>query len=1213
MAKYSIRFMSDAEILRKSSGEVTSSSLFDHKRDRPSFGGLLCERIFGPLRHLKCSCGQLRGLANMGKRCNTCHVECLPSNVRNERSGHIHLAGRYVNPLMYRTVATLMGLSKSTLLSILNLQSSVKLVRVDYPLQDGEAMHGTLIGKDQFEHALVTKPLPSDFLDFADEVISGSVALYNCAIQLDTFQSLKLGAEDWDSVVHKKYLELKDFELSDFFQSEVYVKPVTLRPISIGDDNTVQAGFNELYLKILRANFQLKTALDNYVDHPNIPKMIMGHSRLLEQFISDMQDQGNCTRTGNHIPGVISTLRDKDGLVRGELLGKRVDFSGRSAITTNPMLKINEVGVPRKMMRELLTPHIIGHLCDHYGYTLKGATALVKRSKKNAQSVHWAVDAALDAIVNHPTHWPVVMLNRAPSLHRYSVQACKPVMHEGKSLQLPSHVCSGYNADHDGDTMAIHLILSDEARAEALALLSQEENLLTSRTGAANYSLNHEQVVGIYFLTYTPDHQTGNERPIMATSIDDAITQWESQNSRDVVIGREKSGWEIQHPVMIRAGRGDFVKSSVGRCLVARTLRQDIEWLRATGNDGWDKGRIGKELVKMIKSEKFSKAECLDIISDFGKLGFEWSTKMGLSIAYDDTLAPSTFQSRIESGDEFEKEHPGEAGLRHWAKVSDELVEDWLGETTDKNPLKFMYATKARVSSTQVRQMNILKGLIADPSGGLVLVKNSLSTGLTPWEYLLTCKGSRMSLGANHEIVPQSGYLCRQLVNAGRELIIKVDGPSKNTESGIHLPAKDAIGRYEVGTNRLITEENYTEKEEWEVQSSLTSYGAVTTYECGIDPSTNKLHTVNTHIGVIAGQTAAECTTQLSLRQKHLSGAVDVDATTSRVTIARESGTVTSITDKGTIREIVIKGENELKYLTFNVECDTKGLVVGSNVEAGEVIAEYDVGLQDADISATLSQIIKLVGASNPGKAFRHPIAVTSHVSGKIRYHVETFADGYDYNSDLMAMHDSIDTTPALPDGELIKSENRTLIKPEEFKYGIVHIYVDDVFVGTVDSPNAIIYPEGTEVRSGDKLSYGLADIATIYQYSNKDMQLTWRVFYNEIKSLYGSSGITIAPIHYETLLRAKMELVWVDDDYRLREDYPNVKPELLTITQCILKYPSLFKTMNFGYIRKQIEKFVEIPSVTTDCSSERLIQGLPIRSPQEFRAPETMLKKSNV
>lgn len=1205
MAKYRMKFMSDKEILGMSHGKVTSSNLYDFKRDRPSFGGLLCERIFGPLRHYQCSCGQLRGMKHSGKRCNTCHVECISSHVREERCAHIDISGRYINPLMIAPAAILFGMGIKTLNQILNLEVSVKLVEINYPLQINESMQGVLINKDKRECALVTSPLKSDFLDNNPEVISGSVALYEALKSVDTKESLKLGAEEWESYVHAEYLKLEEFEFTDLIQSKIHVKPVGLRPISIGEDNTIQAGFNELYLKLLRAAFQLETAYENYRDHPNMDAMIMGHSRLIQQFISDMQTEGNVTRTGNQIPGIIATLQDKEGLIRGNLLGKRIDFSGRSAITTNPMLKINEVGVPKKMMRELLTPHIIGFLVDNFGYTEKYATALVKRSKKNEQSVHWSVDEALFKIVNHPTKWPVVMLNRAPSLHRYSVQACKPVIHNGKSLQLPSHVCAGYNADHDGDTMAIHLVLSDQARREALALLSQEENLLTSRTGSANYSLNHEQVVGVYFLTYTPDDQDSTVRPILATSIDDAIRQWESQNHGDIVQGRDRQGWSVQHPVMLRVGRGDFVRSSVGRLIVARTLRQDPEYVRTMGNDGWDKGRIGKELRNVIISGKFSKSECLEITRDLGMLGFEWSSKMGLSIAYHHTKAPSTYRNQIEGGRKFAEENPGESGLRHWATVSDNLVKDWLTETDDKNPLKFMFATKARVSDVQIRQMNILKGLIADPSGGLVLVENSLSTGLTPWEYSLTCKGSRVSLGANHEIVPQSGFLCRQLVNAGRELRTSIDGPSANVEYGIELSGADAIGRYEVGTNRLITKQMVDqEKDTWEVQSPVTGMGPITTMECGTDPSTNKLYTINAAIGVVAGQTIAEISTQSGLRQKHLSGAVNVDAETSRITVAREAGKVVSVEDKGTVREIVIQGDNLYRYLAYNVKCDTKGLKPGSIVEKGDLIAEYDVSLQDADISSTLSQIIRVLGAANPGKAFIHPTAVTSHVSGKIRYQVETFNDSYDYNGELSEMHDSIRTTVMEGEGseDYIKPEKFEMIGPDEFKYGVVHIYVDDEYIGTVEGPNAIMYPEGTEVKAGDKVTYGLSDPHALYEASGRDLKLTWNVFYREIKGLHDLSGVKIAPIHFETLLRAKMDLVVIDDNYILREEHPEIKPEMLSITQSILKFPSLFKTMNFGYIHNQIKKAVKVPSVTKDCSSERLIQGLLLNSPMDYR-----------
>ncbi|CAH9016208.1 putative DNA-directed RNA polymerase subunit [Vibrio phage 150E35-1] len=799
---------------------------------------------------------------------------------------------------------------------------------------------------------------------------------------------------------------------------------------------------------------------------------------------------------------------------------------------------------------------------------------------------------------------------------------------------------------HDGDTMAVHLILSEQAYREAADVLMPHANMFQSSNGSVTFSLSHEQVVGAYYLTYIPDSMTGNERPLPCVSHDDAIRQYETRKGTEHEV-------PVQYPVMIRRGRGEFVQSTIGRCMVEQVLELPAGYIQ--GEKGWDKGTIGKVLKSVAISHMDNPELALRLTRDLGRLGFDWGTRMGLSICYDDCVAPSTFDSTIVEGEKFEADadHTPEMATRKWAGLTDRLVGDWLNEVDDTNPLKFMYMTKARVSPVQIRQMCIMKGQIANASGGVELVKSSLAVGLNPAQYSLTCKGTRQSLGANHEVVPQSGFLCRQLVHAGRELHVQAEGMTEGVTIPVH--AEDAVGRYnEEGT--LITEEMVEALDsKWvRIQSPVGGKGKVTTMECGTDPSTHELTKLNQQCGVIMGQTLAEKSTQLALRSKHLSGAISIaDDTTKKVQIV-ETGTVTKVDQTDSLFFFTILGtesgvELEYVYHTASVAMLRKAEIkVGSRFRKDDVVCVYSESVQGADISGTLAQVIKLVGASNPGKSFNYPRAVVAHCSGEVTRKVRTVKDSWNYHADMLkateARFEGIDedtlqtwyeTTPdtvvevrdaskVMNAGDVATfstvstshknfdaaevdawiesirfekksdaiAENKAAAK-SPLDTEVIDLYVDGKYAGTVSGANAVIVPIGSVVDSGTRLTYGLADIAEVWERTEGDIEITWKTFYESLKELYGTSGVNLSSIHYEVLFRAMIELGY-DEKGQLvtRSACPEAVPAMHTVSQIPRKYPSLIKALNFGYIKDRLVHSLMNLRPTSGCSSEKLIQG---------------------
>lgn len=441
--RFSTKPLVDTRILEMSSGEVTSVGLFDTRRDRPVLRGLLCEQIFGPMKDYECSCNQLRGSENAGKVCNTCKVICGPSSLRGTRYGHIDLVVHTTNPMTRDLLVKFLGIKQKELLQVLYGKRSIRLVKADereMDVRQGDKVQDTCVNKSGEFVNFVTFPRPTEDEDLM-EIDSGSEALYRLVNLLDTQKTLMMRT-DRSSML---YLQKKDFEIQHLLNRYWQVPPADIRPITISAQNQLDSAFNELYRRLLRHSMQVKFAIDNAPAHKSINCLIVNHSILIQKSVDGLVKDGatykkfGANGSQQRIESVFDRLKDKDGRIRGSVLGKRVDFSGRSSITTAPDLQIDQVGIPEKMAIELMRPFIIQELVEEELVMYRTAQRWWKTRHRRAYDAMERILAREDA--------PLVLLNRAPSLHRYSVLALRMKTHPGKSLRLAPALCAPFNAD----------------------------------------------------------------------------------------------------------------------------------------------------------------------------------------------------------------------------------------------------------------------------------------------------------------------------------------------------------------------------------------------------------------------------------------------------------------------------------------------------------------------------------------------------------------------------------------------------------------------------------------------------------------------------------------------------------------------------------------------------------------------------------------------
>ena len=993
-----IGLASPERIREWSYGEVKKPETINYRTLKPEKDGLFCERIFGPQKDWECHCGKYRRVRYKGVICDRCGVEVTKSKVRRSRMGHIELAAPMSHIWYFKGIPSRMGLlldmSPRSLEKILYFASYVVINPGETGLNEKE-----LINEDKFR--TVYREHGNTF-----EVGMGAEAVKKLLQNIDLEKESKMLREDLkDSTGQKRVRTIRRLEVVEAFRKSgnkpewmildaIPVIPPDLRPmVQLDGGRFATSDLNDLYRRVINRNNRLKRLLE--LGAPDI--IVRNEKRMLQEAVDALIDNGRrgrpVTGPGNRpLKSLSDMLKGKQGRFRQNLLGKRVDYSGRSVIVVGPELKFYQCGLPRKMALELFKPFVMDRLVkEGYAHNIKSAKSIVEKVKPEV----W--DVLEDVIKSHP-----VLLNRAPTLHRLGIQAFEPILVEGKAIKLHPLVCTAYNADFDGDQMAVHVPLSVEAQAEARFLMLSVNNILAPKDGSPITTPSQDMVLGSYYLTI---ESQGGEKGTGSIYKD----------YNELLMAYQTKAVELHATVKMRKvlpdGRKGLIESTVGRFIFNENMPQDLGFVDRNEDPFGleidflvDKKALGKIIDKCFRRHGNTKtAEVLDHIK---ALGFKYSTVGGITVAVADMKIPKEKAEYIAQAekqvDKFEKAYG--RGLISDEERYEKVIETWT-ETTNKvtdalmdglermNNIYIMAHSGARGSKNQIRQLAGMRGLMANASGKTVEipVKSNFREGLSVMEYFISSHGARKGLSDTALRTADSGYLTRRLVDVSQDVIVR-DYDCGTTETSTIVAIKEGnevieeiydriVGRYTIDpivnpiTGEVIVEadsmilEEQAEKivaagiEEVEIRTVLnckTRHGVCS--KCyGRNLATGKEVNIGEAIGIIAAQSIGEPGTQLTMRTFHTGGVAGGDITQGlpRVeelfearkpkglaVIAEIDGRV-EIDETGKRKEIIVvpnEGEKQVYSIAYNSRLRVKE---GQMVKAGDPLTQGSINPHD--------------------------------------------------------------------------------------------------------------------------------------------------------------------------------------------------------------------------------------------------------------------------
>ena len=993
-----IGLASPERIREWSYGEVKKPETINYRTLKPEKDGLFCERIFGPQKDWECHCGKYRRVRYKGVICDRCGVEVTKSKVRRSRMGHIELAAPMSHIWYFKGIPSRMGLlldmSPSSLEKILYFASYVVINPGETGLNEKE-----LINEDKFR--TVYREHGNTF-----EVGMGAEAVKKLLQNIDLEKESKMLREDLkDSTGQKRVRTIRRLEVVEAFRKSgnkpewmildaIPVIPPDLRPmVQLDGGRFATSDLNDLYRRVINRNNRLKRLLE--LGAPDI--IVRNEKRMLQEAVDALIDNGRrgrpVTGPGNRpLKSLSDMLKGKQGRFRQNLLGKRVDYSGRSVIVVGPELKFYQCGLPRKMALELFKPFVMDRLVkEGYAHNIKSAKSIVEKVKPEV----W--DVLEDVIKSHP-----VLLNRAPTLHRLGIQAFEPILVEGKAIKLHPLVCTAYNADFDGDQMAVHVPLSVEAQAEARFLMLSVNNILAPKDGSPITTPSQDMVLGSYYLTI---ESQGGEKGTGSIFKD----------YNELLMAYQTKAVELHATVKMRKvledGRKGLIESTVGRFIFNENMPQDLGFVDRNEDPFGleidflvDKKALGKIIDRCFRRHGNTKtAEVLDHIK---ALGFKYSTVGGITVAVADMKIPKEKAEYIAAAekqvDKFEKAYG--RGLISDEERYEKVIETWT-ETTNKvtdalmdglermNNIYIMAHSGARGSKNQIRQLAGMRGLMANASGKTVEipVKSNFREGLSVMEYFISSHGARKGLSDTALRTADSGYLTRRLVDVSQDVIVR-DYDCGTTETSTIVAIKEGnevieeiydriVGRYTIDpivnptTGEVIVEadsmimEEQAEKivaagiEEVEIRTVLnckTRHGVCS--KCyGRNLATGKEVNIGEAIGIIAAQSIGEPGTQLTMRTFHTGGVAGGDITQGlpRVeelfearkpkglaVIAEIDGRV-EIDETGKRKEIIVipnEGEKQVYSIAYNSRLRVKQ---GQMVKAGDPLTQGSINPHD--------------------------------------------------------------------------------------------------------------------------------------------------------------------------------------------------------------------------------------------------------------------------
>ena len=1006
-----IGLASPEKILEWSRGEVKKPETINYRTLKPEKDGLFCERIFGPSKDWECHCGKYKKIRYKGVVCDRCGVEITKSNVRRERMGHIELAAPVSHIWYFKGIPSRMGLildiSPRTLEKVLYFASYIVLDKGETDLQ-----YKQVLSEAEYQEAY-EKYGKSFRVGMGAESIKELLE----AIDLEK-DSVELKAALKTATGQKRARIIKRLEVVEAFRESgnrpewmimtvIPVIPPDLRPmVQLDGGRFATSDLNDLYRRIINRNNRLRRLLE--LGAPDI--IVRNEKRMLQEAVDALIDNGRrgrpVTGPGNRaLKSLSDMLKGKSGRFRQNLLGKRVDYSGRSVIVVGPELKIYQCGLPKEMAIELFKPFVMKELVSN------GTAHNIKNAKKMVEKLQTEVwDVLEDVIKEHP-----VMLNRAPTLHRLGIQAFEPILVEGKAIKLHPLVCTAFNADFDGDQMAVHLPLSVEAQAECRFLLLSPNNLLKPSDGGPVAVPSQDMVLGIYYLTQERPGAKGEG--MIFKSVNEAILAYE--NHEATLHSRVKV--RVSKTLPDGTVKTGIIESTIGRLIFNEIIPQDLGFVDRSIPENELKLEVdflvAKKQLKQILEKVINvhgATQTAVTLDDIKAIGYKFSTRAAMTVSVSDMTVPASKPELIANAqatvDHIAKnyrrgliteEERYKEVIETWKTTDDQLTHDLLTGLDKYNNIFMMADSGARGSDKQIKQLAGMRGLMADTTGHTIElpIKSNFREGLDVLEYFISAHGARKGLSDTALRTADSGYLTRRLVDVSQDLIIReVDCCEDKDIPFMEIKAftdgneviedlqERITGRYiaedivDPDTGELVMKANHmcTPKRAAAVMKVLDKQGRKsvkirTVLSCkshigvcakcyGANMATGQPVQVGEAVGIIAAQSIGEPGTQLTMRTFHTGGVAGGDITQGLprveelfearkpkgLAIITEFGGVVTIKDTKKKREITVTDNETGNSKTYLIPYGSRIKVMdGQVLEAGDELTEGSVNPHD--------------------------------------------------------------------------------------------------------------------------------------------------------------------------------------------------------------------------------------------------------------------------
>ncbi len=1009
-----IGLASPEKIREWSRGEVLKPETINYRTLKPEKDGLFCERIFGPSKDWECHCGKYKKVRYKGVVCDRCGVEVTKANVRRERMGHIELAAPVSHIWYFKGIPSRMGLildlSPRVLERVLYFASYIVLDAGDSDLQ-----YKQILSEREYQDA-------KEMWGLKFRVGMGAEAIKELLQAIDLEEEaveLKTGLRE--STGQKRARIIKRLEVVEAFRESgnkpewmimdaIPVIPPDIRPmVQLDGGRFATSDLNDLYRRIINRNNRLKRLLE--LGAPDI--IVRNEKRMLQEAVDALIDNGRrgrpVTGPGNRaLKSLSDMLKGKNGRFRQNLLGKRVDYSGRSVIVVGPELKIYQCGLPKEMAIELFKPFVMKELVG------RGISQNIKNAKKLIDQLDTQVwDILEDVIKEHP-----VMLNRAPTLHRLGIQAFEPILVEGKAIKLHPLVCTAYNADFDGDQMAVHLPLSVEAQAECRFLLLSPNNLLKPSDGGPVAVPSQDMVLGIYYLTQERPGVLGEGNVF--------------KNVNEAILAYENNALTLHSKIQARVTKktpdgtvvSGIVESTLGRFIFNEILPQDLGFVERRVPEDYLKlevdFHVGKKGLKQILEKVINihgATKTAEVLDDIKAMGYKYSTRASMTVSISDMTVPEQKQQMLDNAQAtvdkismnfrrglITEEERYRAVVETWNETDKDLTDVLLAGLDKYNNIFMMSDSGARGSNQQIKQLAGMRGLMADTTGRTIElpIKSNFREGLDVLEYFMSAHGARKGLSDTALRTADSGYLTRRMVDVSQELIIRETDCCEGQEEIPGMAVKafmdgrevienlqdritgrfsceniyDKDGQVIVKRNHMITparaariiNAGVNEKggpvEEVKIRTILNcrSHNGICAKCYGANMATGEAVQVGEAVGIIAAQSIGEPGTQLTMRTFHTGGVAGDDITQGLprveelfearkpkgLAIIAEFGGTASIRDTKKKREIVISNEETNETKAYLVPYGSRIKVVdGAVLEAGDELTEGSVNPHD--------------------------------------------------------------------------------------------------------------------------------------------------------------------------------------------------------------------------------------------------------------------------